>query len=83
MVAFRWATLFLPDFLEQNNMSSQKYTNHNNLITPSTLVKLGNYTIPRPHLVVSVLRVSLSPLPLGVYTVPISLTNRHFQQSCS
>jgi len=36
MVVFRWTTSFLPDFLEQNNLSSQRHTNHINLITQPT-----------------------------------------------
>jgi len=31
--AVRRATSFLPDFFKQNNLSSQRYTNHINLIT--------------------------------------------------
>ena len=34
MATFRWTTSFLPYFLKQNNLSSQRYTNPINLITP-------------------------------------------------
>ena len=48
MVAFRWATSFLPDFIEQNNLSSQRYTNHINLITQPTRQNSGiRYTLQR------------------------------------